>query len=268
MNPTRNEFKRRLRAREQQLGVFATIADASWLELLAGWRLDWILVDTEHASTEVAGVADRLRVLDGTATEAVVRPAWSDPVLVKRVLDAGARTLLLPQIGSAEEAAAAVRYTRYPPEGVRGVSGVTRAARYGQDPGYLRAAADELCVVVQIETAEGLRDLEAIATTPGVDAVFVGPSDLAASLGHLGDAQHPRVQEAIDDAFARLRRLGVPTGYLTLRLQEARQRLEEGVDVVGVATDTSIMGLGLARLAEALGRDLAPEGLRRSGAAR
>ncbi len=260
MNTPENAFKRRLREGRQQLGIFATIADASLLELLAGWSFDWILIDTEHAPTELPGVIDRLRVLDGEHTEAIVRPAWSDAVLIKRLLDAGARTLLIPSVGTEEDARRAVSFTRYAPEGVRGVSGVTRAARYGQDPGYLRSAADELCVIAQIESVEGLANLEAIATTPGIDAVFIGPSDLAATMGHLGDAQHPEVQAAVDDAFERLERLGVPRGYLTLRLEEGRRRLGEGIEMVGVATDTSIVNLGLASLERELDRLLMNRG--------
>lgn len=257
MNRPTNEFKRRLAAGEQQVGVFATIADAGFLEVLAGWEVDWIVIDTEHAPTDVAGVADRLRVLDGTRTEAIVRPAWNDPVQVKRLLDVGARTLLFPAIGTAEAAALAVRSTRYPPEGNRGVSGQTRAAGYGRNPGYLREAAEQLCVVAQVETAEGLENLDAIATTPGVDAVFVGPSDLSAALGHLGDPGHPEVRAAVDGVFARLEELGVRSGYMTTRLDDARARLAAGVDFVGVATDTSIVNLGMASLeAATVGRQV------------
>jgi len=253
MNRPENDFKRRLVAGEQQVGVFTAIADASLVEVLAGWGFDWVLIDTEHTPVDVAGVADRLRVLDGTRTEAIVRPAWNDPVLVKRLLDVGARTLLFPAVGTAEAAELAVRSTRYPPEGIRGVSSQTRAAGYGRNPGYLNGAAEQLCVIVQVETAEGLSNLDAVATAAGVDAVFIGPSDLSAALGHLGDPGHPDVRRAVDGAFARLAELGMPSGYMTTRLDDAKARLEQGVNFVGVATDTSIVNLGMASLEAALG---------------
>jgi 4-hydroxy-2-oxoheptanedioate aldolase len=186
-------------------------------------------------------VISQLRALSGTDVSPVVRPAWSDMILVKRMLDAGAQSLLFPYVQSAEEAAAAVSYTRYPPHGVRGVSGASRAARYGLDTGYLARAGEDICVLVQIENAAGLRDLERIAAVDGVDGVFIGPSDLAASLGHLGNAQHPDVQAAIDDAFRRLRAVGKPTGYLTTNEAEAARRVKDGVDFIAVATDTSII---------------------------
>jgi 4-hydroxy-2-oxoheptanedioate aldolase len=248
-----NDFKRRLLAHEQQVGLFSTLNSASLIELLSGWGFDWVVIDTEHSPTEMADVISQLRVLDNSGVGAIVRPAWSDMILIKRLLDAGARNLLIPSIDTAEEAATAVGYTRYPPEGLRGVSGSTRAANYGQNVDYLKTAADDICVLVQIETKTGLDNLEEIAAIPGVDGVFIGPADLAASLGHLGDAQHPDVQAAVDDAFRRLRLLGKPAGYLTLNQREAKSRMADGVDVVGVATDTSIINSGAALLANNLG---------------
>ena len=257
-----NGFLRRLRAGEQLVGAFTTFSDASMVELLGGAGFDWLLIDTEHAATDLSGVVDRLRVLDGGPTEAIVRPTWPDQQRLKRLLDAGARTLMLPSVASAEEAARMVAYTRYPPHGVRGVSGISRAAGYGLDRGYLRRAADELCLIAQVESRAGLDALEAIAVTPGIDVVFVGPSDLAADLGHLGDSRHPEVQAAVEDAFARLRALGVRTGYLALDAAEARQRLAERIDVVGVAADVTIIRRGLASLSADVGIPLGVERIR------
>ncbi len=256
MSVAPNKFKRQLRAGVQQVGVFATIADANLVELLADAGFDWILIDTEHGPADVADVTDRLRAIAaaGTRTEAIVRPTWNDPVLVKRLLDAGARTLLFPSIGTAQQAELAVASTRYPPDGIRGVSGQTRAARYGRDPGYLRTANERICVIVQIETAQGLDNMDAIAGVPGVDAVFIGPSDLAASLGRLGDPGHPDVVDAVDAAFARLKELDMPTGYMTTRPDDASARLMAGVDFVGIATDTSIINLGVDQLLARVGR--------------
>lgn len=247
-----NEFKKRLLAHEQQVGLFATLNSPALVELLSGCGFDWVLVDTEHSPSEMADVIEQLRVLEGNGVDAVVRPAWSDRVLVKRLLDAGARTLLIPSVDTAEEAAAAVSFTRYPPEGVRGVSGSARAASYGQHPDYLRTAAEDICILVQIESVTALQNIEEIAAVPGVDGLFIGPADLAASLGHIGDGQHPEVQHAVDDAFRRLQAVGKPRGYLTLNSAEARTRIEQGVEMVGVATDTSIVNSGAAMVLDNL----------------
>ncbi|MEA5457014.1 HpcH/HpaI aldolase/citrate lyase family protein [Sinomonas sp. JGH33] len=251
MNTPVNTFKRNLGSR-QQVGIFSTLNSSSLVELFAGIGFDWILLDTEHSPNEMADVIAQLRAMQLHGVSPVVRPAWSDMVLIKRLLDAGAQTLLIPCIETAEEAAAAVSYTRYPPAGVRGVSGSSRAANYGQNRGYLTTAEDEICILVQIETARGLGNLEAIAAVPGIDGVFIGPADLAASLGHIGNSQHPDVQAAIDTAFAKLRQLGKPTGYLTVNESEARARRAEGVDMLGVATDTSIINTGATQLLERL----------------
>jgi 4-hydroxy-2-oxoheptanedioate aldolase len=248
-----NRFKQDL-GRRQQIGMFSTLASTSLVELFAGCGFDWILIDTEHSPSELPDVISALRALSASGVSPVVRPAWSDMVLVKRVLDAGAQSLLFPYVQSADEAAAAVRYTRYPPHGLRGVSGASRAARYGLDTHYLAGAAEDICVLVQIENAAGLRNLESIAAVDGVDGVFIGPSDLAASLGHLGNAQHPEVQAAIDDAFRRLRALGKPAGYLTTNEAEAERRVTEGVDFVAVATDTSIITRAATALTQRMRR--------------
>jgi 4-hydroxy-2-oxoheptanedioate aldolase len=240
MQVSTNHFKRALRER-QQIGMFSTLGSSALMELFAGCGFDWILIDTEHSPNELPNVIAQLQALVGTGVAPIVRPAWNDMVQIKRILDAGAQTLLIPSVRNAEEAALAVSYTRYPPEGVRGVSGSSRAARYGLNTQYLRSATEEICLIVQIETSEGLDNLEAIANVEGVDAVFIGPADLAAAMGHLGDAQHPEVQGAVDDAFRRLRKLQKPAGYLTLNEAEAQKRIAEGIEMVGIATDTSII---------------------------
>jgi len=248
-----NTFKRALRER-QQIGMFSTLGSNVLAELLAGCGFDWILLDTEHSPNDMPEVISQLQAMSAFEVNAIVRPAWSDMVLVKRYLDAGAQTLLFPCIGSAEEARQAVSFTRYAPHGVRGVSGSTRAASYGLNPEYLHTAQEQLCVLVQIESLDGLRNLEAIADVDGVDGVFVGPADLAAAMGHLGNGQHPEGQAAVDDAFRRLRAMGKPAGYLTLNEAEAAKRIAEGVEFVGVATDTSIITRGATSLLQRLAK--------------
>jgi 4-hydroxy-2-oxoheptanedioate aldolase len=235
-----NQFKKNL-GRKQQIGIFTTLASPNLAELLARCGFDWVLVDTEHSPNELPMVVDHLRAVAGAGVSPLVRPAWSDMILVKRLLDAGVQTLLFPYVQNAEEAKRAVAYTRFPPDGVRGVSGSSRAASYGLMPNYLKGTTSEICVLVQIETLGALDRLEEIAAVDGVDAVFIGPADLAASLGHLGNPQHPDVQKAIDKAFARLRALGKPSGYLTTNMEEAARRLKEGVDFISLGTDTWII---------------------------
>jgi 4-hydroxy-2-oxoheptanedioate aldolase len=247
-----NRFKRDL-GKRQMLGIFSTLASPLLAELFAEVGFDWILIDTEHSPNEAGEVVAQLQAMAATRTEAIVRPAWSDMIMVKRILDLGAQTLLFPYVQNAEEAARAVSYTRYPPRGVRGVSGSSRAARYGLVPDYFAKVEAEICVLVQIETLEALRNIEAIAAVDGVDAVFIGPADLAASMGHLGNTQHPEVQAAIDAGFAKLKALGKPAGYLTNNEAEARRRVAQGLDFVGVANDTTIVVRGARELLSAVG---------------
>lgn len=246
-----NRFKRDL-GRRQMLGIFATLASPTLTEMLAEVGFDWIIIDTEHSPNEAGDVVAQLQAMAATSTSAIVRPAWSDMVLVKRLLDFGAQTLLFPYVQSVAEAERAVSYTRYPTRGVRGVSGGSRGSRYGLATDYFARVEAEICVIVQIETAEALADIEAIASVDGVDAVFIGPADLAASMGHLGDMQHPDVQAAIDDGFRRLRAIGKPAGYLTTSEAEARQRIADGVAMVGIGTDAMIVARGSRALLQAV----------------
>lgn len=231
-----NRFKARL-GQQQQIGFFATMGSPGLTELLCGCGFDWALVDTEHSPIELPDVIDHIRAIEGTGLPAIVRPAWNDTVTIKRVLDQGAQTLLIPYVESAEEARRAVAAVRFPPRGVRGVSGSSRSSNYGLDQDYFARAEAEICLIVQIESQGALARIEEIAAVDGVDAVFIGPSDLAASMGHIGDAQHPAVQAAIDDGFARLKALGKARGYLTGNEAEFARRVGEGVDFVSFATD-------------------------------
>ncbi|MGH0241657.1 HpcH/HpaI aldolase/citrate lyase family protein [Sinorhizobium meliloti] len=247
MKIPKNLFKQALQQR-QQLGIWSTLSSNLMAELFAGCGFDWIMIDTEHSPNELPDLISQLQAVHGHNISPVVRPAWSDMILVKRILDAGAQTLLFPNVQSAEEARAAVSYTRYPPEGVRGVTSSSRAASFGLNTGYLANAHHEICVLVQIETGEALQHIEEIANVPGVDGVFIGPADLAASLGHLGNPQHPEVQAAVDDAFRRLRALGKPAGYLTTNEAEVKRRVADGVEFIAIGTDTSIITRGATDL--------------------
>src|SRR5215204_3529402 len=193
-----NKFKKGLRDGRQLVGLWSSLSSAAATEILADTGFDWILIDTEHAPNETPMVADQLRAASMGRASPVVRPAWNDAVILKRLLDVGVQTLLVPFIQNAAEAARAVAATRYPPRGMRGVASVHRANRYGRVPDYFARADDEMCVLVQLETGPAVEALEEIAAVEGVDGVFIGPSDLAASLGYLGNNAHPEVRETIE----------------------------------------------------------------------
>jgi 4-hydroxy-2-oxoheptanedioate aldolase len=247
----RNLFKARLRQR-QQIGFFSTMGSPGLTELMAGCGFDWVLIDTEHSPVELPDVIAHLRAVNAPDVAALVRPAWNDMVTIKRVLDQGAQTLLIPYVENAGEARAAVSHTRFPPNGVRGVSGSSRSSNYGLDKDYFAAAEREICVIVQIESMGALSRIEEIASVEGVDAVFIGPSDMAASMGHIGNPQHPEVQAAIDDGFLRLKAIGARTGYLTGNEDEFRRRLADGVDFISYATDAVIVRNATLKLVERL----------------
>jgi len=171
----------------------------------------------------------------------VVRAAWNDPVLIKRILDIGAQTLLLPFVQNADEARAAVAAMRYAPRGIRGMGGTMRASHYGRDVDYVRDAESELCLLVQVETAEALAQLEAIAAVDGVDGIFIGPADLSASMGHPGNAGHPEVRAAIDDAIRRIRAAGKAPGILMVDEARARECLALGAQFVAVGMDMILL---------------------------
>jgi 4-hydroxy-2-oxoheptanedioate aldolase len=179
-----------------------------------------------------------------------VRPAWNDPVVIKRLLDIGAPAVLIPFIQNAQEAEQAVAACRYPPVGIRGITSVSRPSGDGRLPAYLRQADQEMCVLVQIETAAALADLEAIARVDGVDGVFIGPADLSASLGHIGNTQHPDVQAAIQDAVRRLQAVGKPAGILAPREDDARRYIEWGYGFVAVGSDLGLLVKGADDLAK------------------
>ena len=244
-----NAFKRALRAGHQQLGLWCTIGSAYSLELLAGSGFQWLLIDTEHSPSEVVDVLAQLQSVAPYDTSAVVRPASNDPVLIKRILDLGAQTLLIPYVQDRDEAERAVRSTRYGPGGFRGVSALTRATRFGRVPDYAARCEQEICVLVQVETVEALGQIDAIASVPGVDGIFIGPADLAASMGLAGQSGHPRVLAAVEDAVRRVVRAGKPAGVLTADAEFARRCIAAGTTFTAVGIDAGILARESSALA-------------------
>lgn len=241
MDLPRNAFKAALARGELQIGLWSSLCSPIVAEIIGQSGFDWILVDTEHSPNEPPAVLAQLQAMQaGTATP-IVRPAWNDPVLLKRLLDIGAQAVLVPFVQNAEEAAKAVAACRYPPAGIRGITMSGRGSRYGRVPDYLKRADAEICVLVQVETGEALAQLEAIASVDGVDGVFIGPADLSASLGHIGNPGHPEVQEAIRGAATRLAAVGKPAGILTASEADARRYIEWGYRFVAVGSDLGLL---------------------------
>ncbi len=241
MDLPRNTFKRALAERRQQIGLWCTLPSSFTAEALAGCGFDWLLLDTEHSPGDPLTVLEQLQAIASYPTHAAVRPAANDPVLIKRFLDAGAQTLLIPQVQNVDEAQAAVAAMRYPPRGIRGLAGITRATRYGLVDDYAKRAEEELCLLIQIETKSALADIEAIAALDGVDGLFIGPSDLAASLGYPGDPDHPDVVATIEDAIARIGKTGKPAGILSLNPDFVRRCITLGTVFTAVDVDAAIL---------------------------
>ena len=246
----RNAFKAGLKAKKLQIGLWQSLCSNIASEITSDSGFDWLLLDTEHSPNEIPDLVSQLQSMElGTAT-AIIRPAWNDTVLIKRCLDIGAQSLLVPYIQTVEEAKAAVAATRYPPHGVRGVSVAARASRYGRVSGYLGKANDEICVLLQVETRQSFDQLEAIAKVEGVDGIFIGPSDLAASFGHLGNPQHAEMQAAMKNAVDRLTAIGVPAGILTGNEEEARRYIDWGYLFVAVGSDVGLLAKSADTLAK------------------
>ena len=248
MELPQNAFKRALNAGKPQIGLWSSLCSNYTVEVIAGAGYDWILLDMEHSPNDLESLLAQLQAAAPYPTAPVVRVPWNDMVTIKRVLDVGAQSLLIPYVSTVAEAKSAVAATRYPPAGVRGVAGTTRATRFGRVPGYAKKAHEEICVLVQVETREGLDNIEAICAVEGVDGVFIGPADLHASLGHTGETANPAVVPLMEEAMRRIRKAGRAPGYLSPVEGDARKMLAAGALFVAVGADVGI----LARGAEAL----------------
>lgn len=244
-----NRFKSRLGEQGTTYGIFVSLADPVCAEISANAGFDWIIIDTEHAPNDLREVLVQLQATQSADCDVMVRPMTGDRTIIKRILDVGAQTILAPMVDDADEAAELVASVRYPPEGKRGVAG-GRAAGWGRVDGYFAKADDQMCLVAQIETAEGLANIEAISAVDGVDALFVGPSDLAAALGHLGQPGHPDVVAAVVDALQRIVATGKPAGVYAATPEMATRYEEAGASFITVGVDTYILAKSTSALAK------------------
>ena len=235
-----NSFRADLRAGKRLIGCWCSLANPITTEVLGVAGFDWILLDGEHSPNDVITFIPQLMALKDSVSAPVVRPSWNNPVELKRLLDGGFYNFLIPFIESADEAQRAVAATRYPPQGFRGVSVAQRSNRYGTVPGYFEGVNEQICVMVQIESGKGVAAAAEIAAVDGVDGLFVGPSDLAAGLGHLGNANHPEVQDAMAKIFAAAKAAGKPVGILAGVEADARRYLAQGATFVAVGSDLGV----------------------------
>ena len=244
-----NGFKAALREHRRLVGLWSGLASNIGAEIIAHAGFDWIVLDTEHAPNDVPGLLGQLQAMATGTAEPVVRVAWNDAVLIKRILDLGVRSLLVPFVQNADEARRAVAATRFPPAGIRGVAVATRATGWGRQLDYLQKANDDMCVIVQIETRTALAEIDAIAGVDGIDGIFIGPSDLAADLGYLGNPNQPEPQAAIADAATRIRQAGKSAGILTADNAAAARYLEMGFTFVAVGADTGLLAQSASKVA-------------------
>lgn len=242
-----NPFTRALSTKNKQIGVWMSLCSNVAADVVAPAGYDWALIDMEHTANDYLSVLSQLQVFAGFDTTAIVRVEWNDPVAVKRLLDIGAEGLLFPMINSVEEAKQAVAATRYPPHGVRGFSGATRANNYGRMPNYLDRVEDETAVLLQLETREAIAQAEAIADVDGVDGIFFGPADIAADIGKLGKPLDPEVWALVKPTAQKLIAKGMPVGSLVTDPAFATELLNEGFTFVACCIDTVL----LARAADA-----------------
>ena len=233
-----NLLKKRLAAGEVLYGAWVGMAGAYGAEMAATAGFDWLLIDGEHAPNTVASLSAQMAVVLPSASAPVVRPVNDDPALIKQMLDIGAQTLLVPMVESEDQARRIVAATRYAPAGIRGVgASLARASRFNSVSDYIATANDQICLILQVESRAGLAALDKILTTPGVDGVFIGPSDLAADMGHPGNAAHPDVRAAVLGALTRIRAAGRTAGVLSTEPGFIDDCVAAGANFVGVGID-------------------------------
>lgn len=248
-NLPRNAFKQALSRCDRQVGLWSGLASPIVAEIIAGAGFDWIVIDGEHGPNDIDSLLPQLQAMRGGTAEPVFRVPWNDAVIVKRALDVGARSLLIPFIQNAVEARRAVEASRYPPLGIRGVSVAPRANDYGRIKGYHRNAHLDICVLVQLESKAALAEIEAIAAVDGVDGLFIGPSDLAADFGHLGDLKHREVQAAIKNAVERIRAAGKSAGTLAGNVDDVEALFEMGFNFTATGSDVGLLARGAENVA-------------------
>jgi 4-hydroxy-2-oxoheptanedioate aldolase len=247
-----NRLKAALARGEVQLGCWLSMATPVSAEIAGGAGFDWVLIDGEHAPNDLAAIRAQLQALNGSPSSVALRVPFGEPWILKRMLDLGVQSLLVPMIDTGEQARAMVRAVRYPPHGMRGVgSGFARASGYGAIADYQGTADDQICLMLQAESRKAIENIDDVAGTDGVDVVFIGPSDLSADMGYLGNPGAPEVVEAIQHGIARIRAAGKAVGIIAFGPGEARRWADAGVQFIATASDVNCLAGGLREIAKA-----------------
>ena len=250
MQTPENLLKTALATGQVQYGIWLSTGSAQLAEMAGLAGFDWCLIDAEHGPNAPTGLIPQLQALAATGASPVVRIASAEVWMVKQVLDQGCQTVLVPMVDDAATAALMARAMRYPPDGIRGMGASSaRASGYGSIPDYARTANAQVCLLVQAESRAALNDIDAIAATPGVDGVFVGPADLSADMGYPGQPDHPEVIAAIDHIIARTRTAGKIAGIITFDEGRVADYVGKGVNFMGVSTDVTLLNTVLRGLA-------------------
>lgn len=239
---TENHFKKSIQAGERQLGAFMALADPVSAELMATTGFDWLLIDGEHGPNDIKSMLAQLQALAAYPVSPVVRMQDHDVANIKRVLDVGGQTLFVPMVESAEQAKQLVQAVQYPPKGIRGMGGgLTRATRWGSITDYLEKADESICLILQLESPEGIAELDAITDIDGVDGVFIGPADLAAALGYIGQPAHPEVRKIVEESIQRIRAIGKPAGVYCSTPEQVKSYQEMGASFFLIGADTMLL---------------------------
>lgn len=245
-----NSFKQNLKDGKTQIGCWVGLADTYCAEITATAGFDWLLVDGEHAPNDLRSTLAQLQVIDASDSHPVVRVPIGESWLIKQVMDAGAQSLLIPMVESAEQAKELVKATRYPPHGVRGVgAALARASRFSAIPDYVETADQEICLLLQVESRAGMAELDGILAVEGVDGVFIGPSDLAADMGYLGQSNAPEVVDTISDALVRIRAAGKAAGILVVDKESIEKYRKLGANFLAVGIDVTVFAKAIRSLA-------------------
>lgn len=245
-----NRFKERLASGEKQVGIWSNLTSNIVSEILSFAGFDWVLFDMEHAPNDINSLIAQLQALKGSETTPIVRPVWNDFIEIKRLLDIGFHNFIIPFVQNAAEAHQAVSAARYPPRGRRGVSVGARGSSYGYTPNYWHKIEDHIGLVVQIETLEALDNLEEIASVDGINGVFVGPSDLSASMGYLADTSNSVVQDKLAEIAEMCRKIEVPAGILATGGPDGQRYFDMGYSFVGMGSDSGLLKNATRALAQ------------------
>ena len=248
MEIKKNIFKKNIFKKKKQIGIWSCLSNNTIAEIISITGYDWSVIDMEHSPNDIQEVLTQLQVMEGYKTEPVVRVPWNEPVVVKRILDMGAQTILYPFVQNEIEAKAAVQATRYAPQGIRGVMSVARMNRYGHVEDYYNKAQKEICVLVQCETKEAIQNIPNICKVDGVDGIFIGPSDLSSSLGKIGEFEDTEVQDLIYKGLDLSNKFKKPAGILTGKKEYAKKYIESGFTFVAVNSDTNLFARGAENL--------------------